>query len=108
MKSLATRTVAAALALGVSACSYSSTPSGPDQYGAMEVCRQFVQNHLKSPSTADFSNESASGYGSTWTVTGSVDSQNSFGGVVRNNYLCKAHSGDGENWTLDRLRGLVN
>jgi hypothetical protein len=37
---------------------------------------------LKAPSTADFSDESVSGSG-PWKITGSVDSENSFGAMLR-------------------------
>lgn len=52
------------------------------------ACRGMVQDKLKAPSTADFSNESVSGSGTSWTVSGSVDAQNSFGAKIRSSYTC--------------------
>jgi hypothetical protein len=55
--------------------------------------RQFVEKRLKSPSTADFSSETQNNVkkvnDSTFVVTGYVDSQNSFGALIRTNYSCK-------------------
>lgn len=55
---------------------------------AKVACRGMVQDKLKAPSTANFSGEGASGSGNSWTVTGSVDSQNSFGAQIRSSYTC--------------------
>jgi hypothetical protein len=42
---------------------------------------------LKAPSTAEFSGTTATG-GGPWTVTGQVDSQNSFGAMIRSPFGC--------------------
>lgn len=65
---------------------------------AKEVCRNSVKDQLKAPATAQFSDEQASGVGDTWAVTGSVDSENSFGALIRNTYTCDAIHGSGLNW----------
>lgn len=62
--------------------------AGPTQYDAKYFCEQFVEDKLKAPSTAKFRNEIAGGSGSRWTVSGVVESQNSFGGMVQNAYHC--------------------
>lgn len=78
----------------------SDGPDTGDKYGAQDVCKQFVKKRLKSPGSADFSETSTTGSGQLWTVSGAVDSQNTFGGLVRNNYVCKVRHTAGENWRL--------
>ena len=47
---------------------------------AAETCHKFVRQQLKAPSTAKFgSNDRTSQTGSTYTIVGSVDAENSFG-----------------------------
>lgn len=82
---------------------------GGGRYGAEDVCEQFVENRLKSPGSADFSDtEAATGSGDVWTVSGAVDSENSFGGLVRNTYVCEVRHTTGENWTLVDLQMTAN
>lgn len=75
--------------------------------GALIACKHYVKDRLKSPGTADFSGLSMDGSGSRVTVSGDVDSQNSFGGVVRNSFTCTV-SGSGDAWSLISLTGLTN
>lgn len=83
--------------------------SGPDRYEAEAICQQFVKERLKSPGTADFGDETTTEAGGEWTVTGSVDSENLFGGTVRNRYTCVARPRpDGKLWDLVSLTGLTN
>ena len=60
---------------------------------ALIESRQFIEKRLKAPSTADFSYESEKSVekinDTTFLVTGYVDSENSFGAKLRNNYSCK-------------------
>ena len=55
---------------------------------AISACEDQVRAQLKSPSTASFSNMSASGNGSSWDVVGSVDAENSFGAAIRSDFNC--------------------
>lgn len=71
---------------------------GGGEYGARDVCEQFVKDRLKSPSSADFSDTQTTGSGDHWTVTGSVDSENSFGAMIRNTYVCEVEHTSGDNW----------
>lgn len=65
-----------------------------NQYEAIAQCEARIERLLKAPATADF-NSSARG-GGTWTVTGTVDAENSFGANVRANYECTVvDNGDG-------------
>ena len=83
--------------------------SGPDRYEAEDICHQFVKERLKSPGTADFGDETTAQAGTEWTVTGSVDSENLFGGTVRNQFTCVARPRPGgELWDLVSLTGLSN
>lgn len=61
-------------------------------------CQESVRNKLKSPSTAAFSSTNATGSG-TWTVSGKVDSQNSFGATVRSSFECSVTVTDSEHIT---------
>lgn len=73
-------------------------------YTAEYQCKEFVKDRLKSPSSAEF-DTSHSGTEPVYTVTGTVDSQNGFGAMVRNSFTCTvSHSGD--RWTLESLNGL--
>jgi len=69
----------------------SLTPKKPydadNRFEVIAQCEDQVKERLKAPSTAKFDNEEASGSG-TWTVTGTVDSQNSFGAMLRADFRC--------------------
>lgn len=99
----------AILATIIIAC---GSPTPAEEHNHIEariICQDFVKDRLKSPGTAEFSDESETGKYPTFTSTGSVDSQNTFGGVVRNDYSCtvKYHPST-ETWTLEELTGLTN
>ena len=57
---------------------------------AQRACHVYVEASLKAPSTADFSGEFAveGDAEETWTVYGTVDSENGFGAKVRNEFTC--------------------
>lgn len=77
-----------------------------DGSGYVKVaCRDWVKARLKSPSSADFSNEVVTSEGNRYTVRGAVDSDNSFGAPIRNTYECVA-TYSGEATTLVSLTGL--
>jgi len=78
----------------------------PDDLGAQTVCQTFVERRLKAPSTAKFSHAKVTNDGTTWTVSGSVDAENSFGAMLRHNYVCTVRPAAGENWSLQSLTGL--
>lgn len=97
------------LLLGGCQAAISSASSGndePEEYDAIYFCKEFVKDKLKAPSTAKFSGEYATGGGSSWTSSGVVESQNSFGGMVQTRYTCSlTYSSSDESWqgrvTLD-------
>ena len=78
-------------------------PYDPNWSGeAITQCEDLVKESLKAPSTAEF-DSSASGFG-TWTVTGTVDSENSFGAMLRSEFQCTVVvSGDSIKRRLDYL-----
>ena len=60
---------------------------------AREKCHERVSEKLKSPSTAEFEDDSEYTTekemdGTVWRIRGHVDSQNDFGGVVRSEWSC--------------------
>lgn len=72
---------------------------------AERVCEEdFIAPRLKSPSSAE-SDLSASGGPVTYTVTGTVDAENSFGAMLRSNVTCIVRLGDDE-WTLVSVSGI--
>lgn len=84
-------------------------PDVGDEIGAQVVCEDFVEDRLKSPSSADFSDETVTQIrGPVWEVAGAVDSENSFGAMIRNDYTCRVKFKGDDNWTLVKLTGLSN
>lgn len=55
-------------------------------YEAIAQCEAAIKDRLKAPSTAEF--QSTATGGGTWTVTGTVDAENSFGAMMRSSYQC--------------------
>jgi hypothetical protein len=69
----------------------SAHPTDEDKQAESQVaCEDVVKKNLKAPSTASFSNETATGTGGAYTVTGDVDSQNGFGAMIRNHFTCES------------------
>lgn len=81
------------------------------------ACREFVVDHLKAPSTAKFPNYNnftaekinnketkAKGY-IVYSVYGDVDSQNSFGAMLRSRFMCEVIKNSSANtWHLVRIQ----
>jgi hypothetical protein len=65
-----------------------------DRAKAIQLCRAAVRDQLKSPKSADFSNEVAAQTtdAPAFRVTGEVDAENSFGASVRSSYVCEGYS----------------
>lgn len=88
-----------------------STPDHSSDW-AIVACEQQVSDNLKSPSSAHFSNENASGDSNEYTVTGDVDADNSFGATSHNLFQCTvrledAHSSDAS-VCVDYINGPSN
>lgn len=83
--------VAIVIGLSVYGSFRNANPTDSDKQAESQVaCEEVVKNNLKSPSTASFSNETATGTAGSYTVTGDVDSQNSFGAMIRNHFTCES------------------
>lgn len=86
----------------------------PLDEAAAVMCEDFVKRQLKSPGTAEFPGALDADYAKTsvlsdtkpwkYKVTGVVDSQNSFGATVRNDYVCTVSTKDDDTWTLDDMQ----
>ena len=72
---------------------------------AETACTEYVTSRLKSPATAKFVGIKVEQDGDRYyLVTGEVDSQNSFGALVRSEFECyMAHKDDGE-WRAIRAK----
>lgn len=82
----------------------------PLEQSSAVMCEGFVKKRLKSPGSAEFSGVSDTKIKTIsnkkpwrYLVTGYVDSQNSFGAKVRNNYTCDISTKDDDTWTLGRM-----
>lgn len=73
---------------------------------AERVCKGFVKERLKSPGSAEFET-TATGKAGSYTVVGTVDSENGFGALIRNDFTCSVKL-DGDTWHLKDLSGLAN
>ena len=87
-----------------SGSSTSSTPASHSGVEAYGMCRDFVRDRLKAPSTAKFARISTNyitdlGSGS-YRVRAYVDSQNSFGAQLRTEYTCEVKHQGGGKWKL--------
>jgi hypothetical protein len=85
--------------------------SGGDRSEGMAkvMCEDFVEDRLKSPSSAEFSgifDTTISGSGDDYTVTGYVDAQNGFGAMLRSNYTCQVRDDGNDRWSLVSLSGI--
>jgi len=97
-----TAAAVAGLALAAAGCSVEpADPVADDQSTSAEVmCEEFIERKLKAPGSAEYPEPTTTKDGATYTVVGSVDSQNSFGAQVRNDYTCVIRSEGDDKWTL--------
>ena len=62
----------------------------PTAEGALKGCRSLVERKLKAPSTAEFpADERLTGTPPPWIISGSVDAENSFGAMIRTQWVCE-------------------
>lgn len=96
------------LLCSVTSCDVKPLPAdgSGDVHGAWAYMQLFVEEHLKSPQTADFP---FGGYqhvkdlgGGRYEVNSHVDSQNSFGAQIRTRFKGEIRKGHGE-WYLESL-----
>ena len=77
---------------------------GHDEFDAMAIAEKTVKDNLKAPSTAEFCKHkecSITCSGDTWTVSGYVDAQNSFGTFLRNDFTVKFTFESDERYTIE-------
>jgi hypothetical protein len=98
------RIAAITLAVVASAASLTACNTGPSagtlKYEAADMCHTFVGRQLKSPASADYSNDHVTGGPAVFTVVGDVDADNSFGASIRGRYRCvvSKDAGDNDMW----------
>lgn len=82
---------------------FNGSSTGPNKYEAIRYCEDQIRDQLKAPSTAKFDSDS-SDESSPFTVTGSVDAENSFGAMIRSDFQCTVTiSGDSFRAVVDYL-----
>lgn len=77
---------------------------GIDEYDAWTAATDVVKSNLKAPSTAEFCSKSSASieqHGSTWTIKGYVDAENSFGAKLRNNFTVIITFTSSTEYTID-------
>jgi len=80
--------------------------AGKGDIDAYVMANAFVKERLKSPASADFPYYHERGISikflgdNTYSVSGYVDSQNSFGALIRTDYYCKVKYNGNDNWSL--------
>lgn len=99
--------VAGVVVIALCAIGFLARPDtgGDAEYSAKIACRDFVKQRLKAPATADFTDEVVNVDGQTYSVTGNVDAENSFGAKLRQTYTCVLEDA-GSEWRLTALTGL--
>jgi hypothetical protein len=95
----------------IAICSSHTSSSKPDQaeikLRVLRACEDHVREYLKSPSTAQFSSyydTEVRDHGSgKYSVMGWVDSQNSFGAMLRTEYICRVTDEGNGQWSFEPL-----
>ncbi|MFW6121310.1 MAG: hypothetical protein ACOC80_10500 [Petrotogales bacterium] len=79
----------------------------PDRIEAFLISQQFVENYLKAPGSVEWPSITDNKVrinnidDNIWEVYSYVDSENSFGALIRTIYFCKIqYNKDKDNWTL--------
>ncbi|MFO7881480.1 MAG: hypothetical protein R6U52_02945 [Kosmotogaceae bacterium] len=79
----------------------------PDKIEAFLISQQFVENYLKAPGSAEWPSITDDKVkinkidDTIWEIYSYVDSQNTFGALIRTQYYCKMkYNKEDENWTL--------
>lgn len=84
-------------------------PQGPTDIDAFVMCKQFMGDRLKAPSTASFATAADDGVAirridqAQFRVQAYVDAQNSFGAMIRTRYTCLVRHTGGDQWRLESL-----
>lgn len=102
--------VAVVVVLVIGALTKNDDSDGDDlEHAAFTVCKDFVKDRLKSPSSASFRNffeddgeVRVTGNG-PYRVVSTVDADNSFGANVRSEFVCVVNRVGDDRWELDSL-----
>ncbi len=88
-------------------------PRQPNEIDAWVATKQFVRKSLKAPSTADFGSlfgesqdpkTACRAHGNQmWRCSGWVDSQNSFGAMIRTRFVAVVKTTGNDTWSLELL-----
>lgn len=82
--------LAALIAIPVIASSVNDGDYTPGAFDAHAACESHVKSQLREPSSARFSDQTATGDASNgYLVEGTVDARNGFGGMSRSFYGCR-------------------
>lgn len=97
--------VLAVLIVIISLCnSREMSKPGKDVYGAEAAAQTFIEQSLRAPSTAKYSQTNVAYVGDNeYLVRTVVDAQNGFGAMIRQTFLCRVRANPplgGNNWTL--------
>ena len=95
-------------ALAALAC---TTAHASDYADSKTICQQFVADTLKAPATARFEptdtvmaainpDKKYRHLSFVWDTMGYVDSQNSFGALIRSKYICTVQRTGPDDWRL--------
>lgn len=82
-------------------------PATGSEAAAWTACERFVSEQLKAPSTAKFSGfdtEISDRGDGRYIVQGYVDAENSFGAMIRNDYVCDVRHQEGITYDLLDLK----
>lgn len=91
---------AAALATVLAGCSSVTNGANGSEWGARDICEQFIGQRLKSPGSAEYEFTHTIEYTETWVAQGYVDSQNGFGAMLRSEFACEVSYQGDDRWRL--------
>jgi regulatory protein YycI of two-component signal transduction system YycFG len=86
---------------------FNNNPTPPDKIDAYIMMKEFVKDKLKSPASADFESNQTIGYkfeNGIFTFSGYVDSQNSFGAMLRTRFTVSInYKFETKKWFLESI-----
>jgi len=85
--------VVLAIVLGIAATRANTPSIGDLRAEAVSACETQVEGKLRAPASAVF-DSTATGDGESFTVSGTVDSENGFGALLQTAYECDVTVGD--------------
>ena len=88
------------LLLLLGAMIFGSDSGNDDEVNAIAArmqCEDWLKEQLKAPSSAKFVDTRVTGGPTSWTVSGQVDAQNSFGAMIRGSWTCSIRL-EGDYW----------